>query len=47
MYQPLSPYACGLGMKRRAVAGYLFGVAVDGDPETFVGVFKPALFLCA
>jgi hypothetical protein len=24
-------------MKRCAVAGYLFGVVVDGDPETFVG----------
>lgn len=25
-------------MKRCAVAGYLFGVVVNGDPETFVGV---------
>ena len=38
MHQTLSAYACGLGMKRRAVAGYLASVVVDGDPETFVGV---------
>jgi hypothetical protein len=25
-------------MKRRAVAGYLFGVVVNRDPETFMGL---------
>jgi hypothetical protein len=24
-------------MQRRSVAGYLFGVVVNGDPETFMG----------
>jgi hypothetical protein len=32
-----APYACRLGMKRRAVAGYLFDVVVNRAPETFMG----------
>jgi hypothetical protein len=30
-------YTCRLGMKRCAVAGYLFDVVVNRAPETFMG----------
>jgi hypothetical protein len=31
-----APYACGLGMKHRAVAGYLFGVIVNRALEAIM-----------
>jgi hypothetical protein len=40
MHQSLSADARRLGMKRRAVAGYLASVIINRDPETFMTLWR-------